>query len=92
MTTTPHLAQIAFSVTDLTRTHSFYRELLGFEPAGGTESFRGRLTSEVQGLPDAAATCWWMVDQRAFMQLELFQFESPPVCPLPEDWRPYFSK
>ncbi len=82
-----HLAQIAFSVTKLKATHDFYRTILGYEPAGGTDSFRGRLTSEAQGLPDVNATCWWMVDQRDFMQLELFQFASPPVRQLPDDWR-----
>jgi catechol 2,3-dioxygenase-like lactoylglutathione lyase family enzyme len=87
VTTHPHLCQIAFSVTDLEATHAFYRDRLGFLPAGGTESFRGPLASEVQGLPDAASVCWWMVDGREFMQLEMFQFESPPVRPLPPDWR-----
>lgn len=84
----PHLAQIAFSVTDLARTHDFYHRVLGFEPAGGTEAFRGRLTSAAQGIPDVEATCWWLVDQREYMQLELFQFDSPAVRPLPADWRP----
>jgi catechol 2,3-dioxygenase-like lactoylglutathione lyase family enzyme len=88
MTQHPHLCQIAFSVTDLERTHAFYRDGLGFLPAGGTESFRGPAASLVQGLPDAASVCWWLVEQRAFMQLEMFQFESPPVRPLPKDWRP----
>jgi catechol 2,3-dioxygenase-like lactoylglutathione lyase family enzyme len=88
LTPHPHLAQIAFSVTDLKGTHAFYRDALGFLPAGGTESFRGPVASLVQGLPDAASICWWMVDQRDFMQLEMFEFESPPVRPLPGDWRP----
>jgi catechol 2,3-dioxygenase-like lactoylglutathione lyase family enzyme len=88
VTTHPHFSQIAFSVIDLERTHAFYEDVLGFLPAGGTESFRGPGASLVQGLPDAASTCWWMVDQREFMQLEMFQFESPPVRPLPDDWRP----
>ncbi len=83
-----HLAQIAFRVTDLARTHDFYQTILGFEPAGGTDSFRGPLTSQAQGLPDVVATCWWMVDEREFMQLELFRFSSPRVQPMPKDWRP----
>ncbi len=83
-----HLAQIAFSVTDLTRTHDFYHTILGFEPAGGTDSFKGPITSQAQGLPDVVATCWWMVDQRDFMQLELFKFTSPSVRPIADDWRP----
>ena len=88
MTTHPYFSQIAFSVRDLERTHAFYRDALGFVPAGGTESFRGPGASLVQGLPNAASICWWMLDQREFMQLELFQFQSPPVRPLPDDWRP----
>jgi catechol 2,3-dioxygenase-like lactoylglutathione lyase family enzyme len=88
MQSSPHLAQIAFSVTDLARTFAFYRDVLGFLPAGGTEAFRGPGASLVQGLPDAASVCWWLVDQREFMQLEMFEFESPPVRPLPDDWRP----
>lgn len=82
------LCQIAFSVTDLRRTHAWYRKMFGFVPSGGTRLFRGYLTSKVQGLPRAASTCWWLMDQQDFMQLELFQFTSPPVRPLPDDWRP----
>ena len=82
----PHIAQVAFSVMDLDKTHAFYR-LLGFEPAGGTAGFRGPVTAKVQGLPESASICWWMVDQRGFMQLELFAFERPPMRGLPTDWR-----
>jgi catechol 2,3-dioxygenase-like lactoylglutathione lyase family enzyme len=85
--TDAHLSQIAFSVKNLRTTHDFYRYILGFEPSGGTDSFRGRLTSEAQGLPGVEAICWWMVDQREFMQLELFEYASPSVRRLPADWR-----
>lgn len=84
----PHLCQIAFSVTDLERTHRFYRDALGFVPSGGTRLFRGPLASRIQGLPNAASTCWWLMDQQEFKQLELFQFTSPHPKPLPADWRP----
>jgi len=66
VTTHPYFSQIAFSVRDLERTHAFYRDVLGFVPAGGTESFRGPGASLVQGLPNAASICWWMLDQREF--------------------------
>jgi short-subunit dehydrogenase len=79
---------VAFSVTDLRRTHGWYRETLGFAPAGGTSLFAGPLASRVQGLPRAASTCWWLVDRQDFFQLELFEFRRPPVRPLPPDWRP----
>jgi short-subunit dehydrogenase/catechol 2,3-dioxygenase-like lactoylglutathione lyase family enzyme len=84
----PPLCQIAFSVTDLRRTQAWYRDALGFEPAGGTNLFAGPLSSMVQGLPRAASTCWWLVDRQDLFQLELFEFRSPPVRPLPADWRP----
>ncbi len=84
----PPLCQIAFSVTDLRRTQAWYRDVLGFEPSGGTNLFAGPLSSMVQGLPHAASTCWWLVDRQDFFQLELFEFRSPPVRPLPPEWRP----
>lgn len=84
----PPLCQVAFSVTDLRRTHTWYRDVFGFLPAGCTRLNRGPLASRVQGLPRAASTCWWLVDQQEFFQLEVFQFASPPVRPKPADWRP----
>ena len=84
----PPLCQVAFSVNDLRRTHAWYRDVLGFVPAGGTNLFAGPLASRVQGLPRAASTCWWMVDRQDFFQLELFEFRSPPVRPMPRDRRP----
>jgi catechol 2,3-dioxygenase-like lactoylglutathione lyase family enzyme len=87
MTDHPPLCQIAFSVSDLRRTHRWY-QIFGFLPGGGTRLFRGPLASRVQGLPNAASTCWWLVDQQDFFQLELFQFKRPPPRPRPADWRP----
>ena len=81
------LCQIALSVTDLRRAHAWY-ELLGFSPAGGTNLFAGPLATRVQGVPRAASTCWWLVDRQDQLQIELFEFRSPPVRPLPADWRP----
>lgn len=83
----PPLCQIAFSVTDLARTHRWYQDVFGFVPAGGTRLFRGPIASRVQGLPGAASTCWWLVDRKKFFQLEMFEFESPPVRPLPAERR-----
>ena len=42
----------------------------------------------VQGVPRAASTCWWLVDRQDMFQIELFEFRSPLVRPLPQDWRP----
>lgn len=86
--TEPPLCQVAMSVTDLRRAQRWYREVLGFAPAGGTNLFAGPLASAVQGLSGAASTCWWLVDRQDFFQLELFEFRSPPVRARPRDWRP----
>lgn len=84
----PVLCQVAFSVTDLKRTHQWYRDVFGFLPSGGTLLFRGPSASRVQGLSKAASTCWWLVDQQDFFQLEMFKFKHPKAKPLPENWRP----
>ena len=82
------LSQIAVSVTDLRRAQRWYREVLGLEPAGGTNLFAGPLASMVQGVPRSASTCWWLVDRQDLFQIELFEFRSPLVRSLPRDWRP----
>jgi catechol 2,3-dioxygenase-like lactoylglutathione lyase family enzyme len=82
------LNQIAFSVVDLKRTEHWFRTAFGLLPAGGTRSFRGPLASHVQGLPRAASTCWWLVGRDDYVQIELFQFESPMAKLLPSDYRP----
>ncbi|HYU59475.1 MAG TPA: SDR family NAD(P)-dependent oxidoreductase [Solirubrobacterales bacterium] len=81
------LCQIASSVTDLRRAHAWY-EKLGFLPAGGTNLFAGPIATMVQGVPRAASTCWWLVDRQDQLQIELFEFRSPPVRRMPADWRP----
>ena len=81
------LTQIAASVTDLRRTQGWYRDVLGLEPAGGTNLFAGPLASMVQGVPGSASTCWWLVDRQDQFQLELFEFRSPLVRPLAPNWR-----
>ena len=82
------LSQIALSVADLRRAQRWYREVLGLEPAGGTNLFAGPLASMVQGVPRAASTCWWLVDRQDLFQIELFEFRSPLVRSLRRDWRP----
>ena len=51
------LCQIAFSVSDLRRSHQWYQDLFGFVPSGGTEAFKGWAAEKVQGVPGAASTC-----------------------------------
>ena len=83
------LTQVAFSVVDLASTERWFREGLGFWPAGGSRlMMRGPLASSVQGLPHVASTCWWMVDRNEFFQLELFQFERPVTRLMSHDSRP----
>lgn len=71
------LCQVSFSVTDLARTHRWYREKLGFLDSGGTTLFRGPIASAIQGIKGARASTRWLVDQQEFRQLEFFGFERP---------------
>ena len=89
MTGEPPLNQVAFSVVDLSATERWFRDGLGFLPAGGARwRMRGPLASAVQGLPRVASTCWWMVGRNEFFQLEMFQFERPVARLMPHDARP----
>ncbi len=81
------LCQIAFSVSDLRRSHRWYQDLFGFIPAGGTEAFKGWAAEKVQGLPGARSTCWWLLDTQEQFQIELFQFHCPQSRSQPSDWR-----
>ena len=82
------LCQVALSVTHMRRTQRWYRDVLGLEPAGGTNTFRGPILSMVQGLPKVASTCWWLVDRQEDFQLELFEFSNPRSRPLMVGRRP----
>ena len=83
------LNQIALSVADVQRSQRWYRDVFGYQESGGTNMFIPLLGSDkVQGLPQATSTCWWLMDQQEFFQLELFQFSKPTAQPLPADWRP----
>jgi catechol 2,3-dioxygenase-like lactoylglutathione lyase family enzyme/uncharacterized protein YndB with AHSA1/START domain len=85
----PALCQVAFSVIDLRATERWFREGLGFVPAGGSRKLMSSpLAARVQGLPRAASTCWWLVGSNDFFQLELFQFERPVARLMPGDARP----
>jgi catechol 2,3-dioxygenase-like lactoylglutathione lyase family enzyme len=83
------LNQIAFAVLDLRRTEAWWREGLGFLPAGGNRLlFRPPLSDgKVQKLPGAAMTCWCMVGRSEWAQLEFFQYERPISKLMPEDYR-----
>jgi catechol 2,3-dioxygenase-like lactoylglutathione lyase family enzyme len=74
------VSQVALSVADLDRSSRFYRDVLGFLPAGG-ERVRGRLAARVMGLPDVDAKLRWLVGRDERAQLELFQFARPAPGP-----------
>jgi catechol 2,3-dioxygenase-like lactoylglutathione lyase family enzyme/uncharacterized protein YndB with AHSA1/START domain len=85
----PPLNQVAFSVVDLRATEHWFREGLGFLPAGGSrQMMSGPLAALVQGLPGAASNCWWLVGRNPWFQLELFQFRRPMAKLMPDDARP----
>ena len=85
----PSLSQVAFSVVDLAASERWFREGLGFLPAGGSRwRMRGPMASSVQGLPRVASTCWWMVGRNDFFQLEMFQFERPLARLMAHDRKP----
>ena len=85
----PPLNQIALSVVDLRITERWFREGFGLLPAGGSRALmRGRLAANVQGLPRAASTCWWLLGRNSWFQLELFQFDRPMAKLMPADFRP----
>ena len=84
----PPLNQIAFSVVDLRLTDWWFREGFGLVPAGGSRALmRGPLAANVQGLPRAASTCWWLLGRNSWFQLELFQFDRPMAKLMPADFR-----
>lgn len=85
----PLLNQIAFSAVDLRLTERWFREGLGFLPAGGSRLMASSpLAARVQGLPRSASTIWWLVGRDAGFQLELFQFRRPIARLMPADFRP----
>jgi catechol 2,3-dioxygenase-like lactoylglutathione lyase family enzyme len=78
------IVQVALSVLDAKRSAQWYERGLGYLPAGDRHPTAP--LSAVQGLPDAQVeTVIWLVDRQAFFQLEIFQYNSPPVRPQPID-------
>lgn len=71
------LNQVALSVRDRERSRQFYESAFGLVCVGETDAFEGEATEAVQGLPDVSSEVYWLMDDREFFQLELFQFERP---------------
>lgn len=85
----PPLAQVALSVVDLRRSEAWYREGLGFLPAGGSIfMMSGPIAGRVQGIAGAASCAWWLVGRNRWFQLELFQFRRPLARLRPAGHRP----
>ncbi|MCC6381344.1 MAG: VOC family protein [Dehalococcoidia bacterium] len=83
----PAIAQLAMSVPDMARALRFAVDGLGFRSAGGRYA-AGERVSAIQGLPDVACCMWWLIGSQPFVQLELFQYASPPPAARPDNWRP----
>ena len=83
---TQQLDQIALSVVDLRRTERWFREALGFIPAGGTRCFRDWV-AQCRACPRRIDLLVAGGPQRA-LQLELFQFERPLARLMAADFRP----
>ncbi|MBF7729093.1 VOC family protein [Pseudomonas sp. N040] len=72
----PRMNQIALSVVDREASKTFYAALFKLAHVGGTH-FTGKVTEQVQGMPGATSDVAWLMDDREFFQLELFQFSTP---------------
>lgn len=84
------LNQLAFSVIDLKSTERWWREGLGFLPAGGNRLlFRGPVMDAIQGMRGVATTCWCLLGRNDWAQLEMFQYESPISKRMPADFKPH---
>ncbi|BFM16736.1 hypothetical protein R50073_29190 [Maricurvus nonylphenolicus] len=88
MTASLPLNQIAISSIDLQRSELWWRQGLGFLPSGCTRLFRGKALSGTAGLPNAAATARWLVGSDEWLQIELWQYESPLARLMPADYSP----
>ena len=74
--------QVALSVASRECSLAFYRDVIGLTHVGGTETFRGKTTEQVQGMKGAASKVHWLMDDRSYFQLELFEFECPVGRPI----------
>lgn len=90
MNTPPtRISQIALSVSDREASRNFYGRVMGLRYANQTDSFKGKAAEAVQGIPGVSSLVAWMIDDRDFMQLELFQFLTPETRPFAHTRRPW---
>ncbi|MBP0458177.1 VOC family protein [Streptomyces montanisoli] len=88
MTNEMAVCQVAFSVLDLRRTMSWYQEVLGFLPSGGSTDQGGPEAAAMQGLPVCRLDMAWMVGRQDFFQLEFFRYHEPRPAPRRPDAHP----
>jgi catechol 2,3-dioxygenase-like lactoylglutathione lyase family enzyme/uncharacterized protein YndB with AHSA1/START domain len=72
--------QIALNLYDY-GVRDWYVRVFGFVYAGGTDLFFGPTTTRVQGIPNVAERCKWLIDGRDPFQLEFFKFRRPRSKP-----------
>ena len=80
------IAQVAFSALTVEATTAWYRDMLGFEPAGGAGGIQGPEVEAMMGLPECECEMHWLTDTNDFFQLEFFSFRAP--APVPGGRRP----
>jgi catechol 2,3-dioxygenase-like lactoylglutathione lyase family enzyme len=71
------LVQVAFSTLDPGRTVTWYRDVLGFLPAGQMRGASGPEVAAMMGLSSVSCDMRWLVDSSDFFQLEFFEFHEP---------------
>ncbi len=79
--------QIALSTADIARSHWWYRNALGFLPAGTRRHLEGPQWAAVPGLPEASFDVWCLVGRQPFCQIEMFEFMRPNPKQLPGNHR-----
>ena len=86
---TLNICQIALSIRSGQSASRFYEEVFGWRDVFGTRAYRGAGAERVQGLKGSASHVRWLIDERPFFQLELFEFEAPVPSPPVQDlgWR-----
>ena len=83
-----HLCQIAFSVSDLEPTYSFYQNCFRLKSSGEMPIVRGPIMAGLVGLPKVSYNIRFLADDQDFMHLEFNRFKNPKPRPRPRDWRP----
>ncbi len=77
MGVTMPVCQIALSTTDLMRALHWYQRTFDWSVSRAKVEHEGETWARVPGLPEAKFSVAWMVEQRPFFELEVFEFERP---------------